>query len=335
MNRARFVTAASSVFGSIAFVRSPARSAQFEWKYGNDLDGSHPLTIRAIEAFRAIHAETQGGLSIRPFPNSVLGGDPAMITQLRTGALEMVGMPGGLMDVVVPVASIESTAYAFRDIDTVFAAFDGDLGAVVRKEIAAKTGIVAMERVWNGGFRDFTTGTKPIRSAEDLQGLKVRSAPGRLRVDSLRSMGASPTVMATPEVYVALQTHIVNGQESPLVTLQAQRWFEVQKYASLTHHMWNGYWILINPDMWNALSQSYKDSVRKHMNAAGLLQRRDVNTLTRSIQEKLQRQGLAFNTCDRESIKATLTASGYYKRWHNEFGAVAWNALEKYTGKLD
>jgi TRAP-type C4-dicarboxylate transport system substrate-binding protein len=141
--------------------------------------------------------------------------------------------------------------------------------------------------------------------------------------------------MATPEVYVALQTHIVNGQESPLVTLQSQRWFEVQKYASLTHHMWNGYWILINSDMWKALPPSYRDSLRKHMNAAALLQRRDVDILTRSIQDKLQRQGLVFNKCDSNSIKATLTANGYYKRWQSEFGATAWSALEKYAGKLD
>jgi TRAP-type transport system periplasmic protein len=332
--RKRFIHTAAT-FASIAVVRAPARAAQFEWKYGNDLDGSHPLTVRAVEAFRRIEAETKGGLSIKPFPNSVLGGDPAMITQLRSGALEMAGMPGALMDTIVPVAAIESTAYAFKDKPTVFAAFDGDLGTIVRDEIASKTGIVTLERVWDGGFRDFTTSTKPIRRAEDLAGLKVRSASGKLRLDSLRSMGASPTVLATPEVYTALQTHIVDGLEAPLVTIQSQRWFEVQKYASLTHHMWNGYWIVIGGDKWKSLPAAYQASMRKNLNAAALLQRRDVDVLTGSVQDKLARQGLAFNACDRGSIKATLTANGYYKRWHAEFGDAAWSALEKYAGKLD
>ncbi|HEY1729127.1 MAG TPA: TRAP transporter substrate-binding protein [Candidatus Baltobacteraceae bacterium] len=325
----------TAAFASIAFVRSPALAAQFEWKYGNDLDASHPLTVRAVEAFRKVYAETNGGLSIKPFANSALGGDPAMITQLRSGALEMVGMPGALMDTIVPVAAIESTAYAFKDKPTVFKAFDGDLGTIVRNEIASKTGIVALDRVWDGGFRDFTTSTKPIRRAEDLAGLKVRSAPGKLRLDSLRSMGASPTVLATPEVYTALQTHIVDGLEAPLVTIQSLRWFEVQKYASLTHHMWNGYWIMIGGEKWKSLPPEYQASLRKNLNDAALLERHDVDVLTRSVQDKLSRQGLKFNACDRASIKATITASGYYKRWHTEFGDAAWSALEKYAGKLD
>ncbi|MGA3036425.1 MAG: TRAP transporter substrate-binding protein [Vulcanimicrobiaceae bacterium] len=327
--------ASTAAFASVAFVKAAARAAQFEWKYGNDLDASHPLTVRAVEAFHRIYKETNGQLEINPFANSVLGGDPAMITQLRSGALEMVGMPGALMDTIVPVAAIESTAYAFKDKATVFAAFDGDLGTIVRKEIETRTGIVALEHVWDGGFRDFTTSTKPIRRAEDLAGLKVRSAPGKLRLDSLRSMGASPTVLSTPEVYTALQTHIVDGLEAPLVTIEGLRWFEVQKYASLTHHMWNGYWIMIGADKWKLLPPEYQASLRKNLNAAALLQRRDVDVLTGSVQDKLSRQGLAFNPCDRASIKATLTGSGYYKRWRAEFGDAAWNALEKYAGKLD
>ena len=334
ISRRRFAAGTSATFASIAVVRSQARAAQFEWKYGNDLGGEHPLTVRAVEAFRKIYNETGGGLEIKPFPNSALGGDPAMLTQLRSGALEMLGFPGGLLDVVVPVAAIESLAFAFKDRDTVFTAFDGDLGTVVRKEILTKSGIVVMDRIWDGGFRDITSSLRPIRNAEDIAGLKIRSAPGKLRVDSLRSMGLSPTVMATPEVYAALQTHIVDAQETSLVTLMSQHWYEVQKYAAPTHHMWGGYWIMINPDKWNALPPAYQESVRRNMNAAALLQRRDVDLLTHSVQDKLERGGLVFTPCDRTSMKAKVVASGYYPRWKAEFGPAAWTALEKYTGPL-
>ena len=332
--RASFAVGSTAALLSIGIVRSPARAAQFEWKYGNDLDGSHPLTVRAVQAFELIRADTKGDLSIKPFPNSQLGGDPAMITQLRSGALEMAGMPGGLMDVVVPVAAIESTAYAFKDEATAYAAFDGELGKIVRADMATKANLIALERIWDNGFRNFTSNIRPIRSDKDLDGLRVRAASGKLRVDSLRSMGASPTVIATPDVYVALQTHIVDGQESPFLTVESQRWFEVQKYGAVTNHMWGGYWIVINGDKWNALPPSYQNSVRKRMNDAALLQRRDVAILNLSLQDKLQRQGLALTPCDRDSIRARLIANGYYQRWSAEFGPVAWSALEKYTGKL-
>ncbi|MBV8151411.1 MAG: TRAP transporter substrate-binding protein [Candidatus Eremiobacteraeota bacterium] len=318
---------------SIAIVPRPAGAAQFKWKYGSDLSADHPISVRAVQAFGRIRKETGGAVDIASYPNSVLGSDPQMLTQLRSGALEMLAYAGGILDVVVPLASIENVAFAFHRREAAFAAMDGDLGALIRAQIVEK-GMIPLERVWENGFREFTTSTHPIRTVDDLAGLKIRVSPGKLRFDTFRSLGASPTPIAPNEVYTAMQTHIVDGQETALLYMATQRYYEVQKYCSLTNHIWSGYWNLINADKWNALPPNYQRIVRTALNDAVPLQRADNAVQNRSIEDKLRRLGMIFNTTTPTSFKAKLVASGYYGRWREEFGEKAWAALEKYSGKL-
>ncbi|MBV8425036.1 MAG: TRAP transporter substrate-binding protein [Candidatus Eremiobacteraeota bacterium] len=325
--------AGGAALASVAIIPHPLRAAEFTWKCGNDLTADHPISVRAVEAFGKIRRDTGGAVDIRLFPTSVLGSDPQMLTQLRSGALEMLQYAGGILDTVVPLASIENVAFAYPSRDAAFAAMDGNLGTLVRRAINDK-GIAVLEKVWENGWREFTTSNRPIRTVDDMAGLKIRVSPGKLRVDTFHTLGVQVTPIPPNEVYTALQTHIVDGQETALLFIETARYYEVQKYCSLTNHMWSGYWTLFNMDKWNSLSAAQRAIVAKHVNAAALLQRRDSEILNRSVQEKLTRQGLTINKTDPASFKAKLIAGGYYARWKAEYGDAAWSALEQYTGKL-
>ena len=332
MNRRQFTSAGAAFAGSAIIPRSSS-AAEFKWRCGNDLTADHPISVRAVEAFGKIRKETNGQVDLTLFPNSTLGSDPSMLTQLRAGALDMLQYAGGILDTLVPLSSIENVAFAFPSRKAAFDAMDGELGAEVRKAIVDH-GIMVFDRIWENGWREFTTSNRPIRTVEDLAGLKLRVSPGRLRVDTFRTLGVAVTPLPPNELYTALQTHIVDGQETALLFIETQRFYEVQKYCSLTNHMWSGYWALLNIDKWKSLPSNYQQIVAKHLNEAALLQRRDNENLGRSIQDKLARQGLTFNKPDPSSFKAKLIANGYYARWRGEFGDRAWSALEKYTGKL-
>ena len=275
LSRGRFAAGAASVFASIGFVRRPGDAAQFAWKFGVDLATDHPLNVRAVEAFAAIRKETDGAVDIKSFPNSTLGGDPAMLSQLRIGALEMLAYPGAFLDSIVPIAAIENVAYAFKTRNDAFAAMDGDLGALVRSQISAKLGLTVFERIWENGYREITSGTRQIRTVDDLKGFKIRVSPGKIRIDTFQSLGASPTPIAVAELYTALQTKIVEGQENPLLNIETQRFYEVQKYCALSNHMWTGYWTMINPDKWKSLGPKYQAIVHQHLNDAPLKERVD------------------------------------------------------------
>ncbi len=298
-----------------------------------DLGPEHPMSVRSVEAFAKIRRETNGQLDISAFPNSALGGVSNIVTQVRSGAVEMCAMPGTVFDTIVPLASMENLGYVFPTRDAALAAMDGDLGALIRAQAADK-GMFLMPRIFESGWRDFTSSKAPIRNVTDLDGLKLRVSPGKLRYDTFKSLGASPTTVGSSELYVALQTHIVDAMESSLGVIESFRTYEVQKYCSRSHHMWSGYWTMINLDKWKALPPNFQAIMSKNLDQAALLERNDNFIQDKSLQDLLHRQGLAFNEPDRASFKARLVSSGYYTRWKAEFGDRAWAALEKYTGPL-
>jgi TRAP-type transport system periplasmic protein len=331
LSRHRFVLSAATTLAAAGVV-TRAQAAEFDLKFGNDLAPEHPLNVRAVEAFARIAKATNGRVTVKAFANSQLGGDPAMVTQLRTGALEMAAMPGAFLT-LVPVAQIENLAYAFPNRETVFRAMDGDLGAVIRSEIRAK-GIVVMDKIWENGFRDITTSSKPVRSVADVQGLKIRVSPGKIRIDTFQSLGAAPTPIATNELYTALQTHLVDAEENALLNIETQKFFEVQKYVSRSQHMWTGYWFLVNQDLWNRFPPDLQRTVATELNRGAVLARNDTGQLSRSIEDKLQRRGMTFTDCDTASFRKKLIDAKYYERWRAEFGPTAWTALEKYASRL-
>ncbi|MBV8355978.1 MAG: TRAP transporter substrate-binding protein [Candidatus Eremiobacteraeota bacterium] len=331
------VSRGSFVAGTAAFatagIARPARAAQFELKWAVDVPTEHPITVRSKQAFERIGKLTNGRVQIKAFPLSTLGGDPQMLAQLRSGALEMLALPGAFLNAVVPVASIENVAYAFPTREAAFRAMDGELGAVIRQEIQAK-GIFVLDKIFENGFREITTSTKPIRNVADLQGLRIRVSPGKIRVDTFQSLGASPTPIALNELYTALQTKVVDAQENPLLLIEQQKFYEVQKYVSMSNHIWSGYWNLINQDVWNKLPKDVQTIVAREMNAAAVQARDDNQNLSLSLRDKLNRRGMIFNEVDVAGFKAKLVAAKYYERWKSEFGAKAWSALEKYASKL-
>lgn len=332
VSRQGFVVGGAATLASIGII-TPARAADFDLKYGHDLPQEHPVNVRSIEAFARIKKATNGRVQIKSFPASVLGSDQAMISQLRTGAVDMLAMPGAFLNAIVPVASIENLAYAFPNREAVFRAMDGDLGKVIRDEIAAKD-IVCLDKIWENGFRDITTSTKPIRNAADMAGLKIRVSPGKIRVDTFQSLGAAPSPIALSELYTSLQTHVVDAQENPLLLIDQQKFYEVQKYVSMSDHIWSGYWSLVNKDVWNRFGKNIQDIVAHEMSTATLAARNDNVLLNKSVRDKLTRRGMQFNDVDKNSFKQKLVEAKYYERWKTEFGPKAWVALEKYTPKL-
>ncbi len=333
VTRQGFVLGTAATLATVGII-TPAPAAEFELKYGHDLPPEHPINVRSVEAFARIKKATNGRVNLKAFPTSQLGNDPNMIAQLRSGAIEALAMPGAFLNQIAPLASIENLAYAYPNRETVFRAMDGDLGKIVREDIATKGGMVVLEKIWENGFREITTSTKPIRTVADLAGLKIRVSPGEIRVDTFKSLGASPSPIALSELYTSLQTHVIDAQENPLLLIDQQKFYEVQKYVSLSDHIWSGYWTLFNPDTWNKLGKPLQDVISREMAKATLAARNDNVILNRSVRDKLARRGMKFNDVDKNSFKQKLVEAKYYERWRDKFGPKAWAALEKYANKL-
>ncbi|MGQ0683453.1 TRAP transporter substrate-binding protein [Bradyrhizobium sp.] len=333
MNRRNVLlaTAASAVAMPFLNLRH-AHAAQFTYKYASNVALDHPLTQGVVKAAVQIKQETGGRVEIQVFPNSQLGADMDMLTQVRTGAIEFYTMSGLLLASLVPVASINGIGFAFPDYPDVWKTMDGDLGAHVRSKIE-KANVVVFDKIWNGGYRQITSSTKPINTPADLKGFKIRVPVSPLWTSMFKALGAAPASINWGEVYSSLQTKIVDGQETPLVSIESAKLYEVQKFCSMTNHMWDGFWFLANRRAWDALPADLRDIVYRNVNAAALVQREEVTRLNAELRSQLSARGLVFNDANTASFQDTLRQAGFYQEWKAKYGEEAWSMLETGLGK--
>ena len=310
-----------------------AQSAEFSYKYANNLPITHPMNVRAREMAEAIKAETGGRVEINIFPSNQLGSDTDMLSQLRSGGIEFFTLSGLILSTLVPAASINGIGFAFPDYETVWKAMDGDLGSYVRAQIA-KANLVAMDKIWDNGFRQTTSSTKPIAGPDDFKGFKIRVPVSPLWTSMFKALDAAPASINFAEVYTALQTKTVDGQENPLAIISTAKLYEVQKYCSLTNHMWDGFWFLANRRAWERLPEDLRTVVAKHVNDAGMKERTDVAALNANLQKELADKAMVFNQPKIEAFRDKLRQAGFYSEWKGKYGDEAWAILERSTGKL-
>jgi len=319
----RTLLTAGAALPLFAIRTRPAEAAEFTYKYANNVPLTHPMNVRAGEAAKRIKEATGGRLEIQIFPKS----------QLRAGAVEMFTLSGLILSTLVPVASINGVGFAFKDYGQVWPAMDGALGSLVRGEIA-KRGLYAMAKQWDNGYRQMTSSAKPIKTPEDLSGFKMRVPPSPLWTSLFKAFGAAPTSINFNEVYSALQTHIVDGQENPLAIIDVAKLYEVQKYLSVTNHMWDGFWFLANKRAWEALPADVREITERELNASAVQQRVDIAKLNDTLSGSLKTHGMEFIQTDAAAFRATLKKAGFYSEWQQKFGKEAWGALEAAVGSL-
>ncbi len=328
--RALALGAAALALGS----RRARADAEFSYKIGTSTPAAHPFNKRLMEVGERIARDTNGRMELHVFPDSQLGGDNDILSQARSGAIEFCQPTGQILSSILPLAAINALGFIFADYSQVWPAMDGDLGRLVRTQVAATAGLVPMERMWDLGFRQTTTSNRPVRDAADLEGLKLRTPVAPSLISMFRALKAAPVGMQYGDVYSALQTHIVDGQENPLSQVEAGKFYEVQKYGSMTNHVWDGYWICCNADAWSALPPDLQKIVARNFNDVAIEQRVDIAKLNSATESLLAGKGMVFNETTPDSFRAQLRAANFYAEWRAKLGDDAWAVLEKYVGKI-
>jgi tripartite ATP-independent transporter DctP family solute receptor len=334
LTRRKLIVSASSLSAPWVITAARAQKAEFSVKFGSNLPAAHPINTRAVQMAAKLKAESKGRIDLQVFPFNQLGNDTDMLSQLRSGALDFMTLSPLILGTLVPAAQINGVGFAFKDYSQVWSAMDGELGAHVRQQIAATGSIFAFDKIWDNGYRHITNSVRPINTPDDLKGLKLRTPPGPMWVSMFKALDASPTPLNFAEVYSALQTKVVEGQENPLAIISTAKLNEVQKYCSMTGHMWDGYWFMGNKKLFERFPADLQSLMSSLVAEYGLLQRSDVKQLNDSLQSDLKAKGMVFNDVQTEAFRAKLRSAGFYSEWRKKFGEEAWTQLEKYTGKL-
>jgi TRAP-type transport system periplasmic protein len=325
--------AAASAFACLNVLRYPANAAEFTYKYGNNVPPTYPMNVRVRAAADRIREATGGRFDLQVFPNGQLGTDTDMLSQVRSGAIHFYTASGLVLSTLVPVTAINALGFAFKDYSQVWPAMDGELGTHLRGAIQSG-GLYPMRKIFDIGFRETTSSTRPITTPDDYKGFKVRIPVSQLGVSMFKALGASPATINFSEVYTALQTHVVDGQENPLSIIDTGKLYEVQKYCSMTNHMWDGFWFLGNRRAWEKLPKDLQEIVENELGAAAEADRQDIAALDGSLKGELEKKGMVFNSPDTAAFRLVLQKSGFYAEWRKQFGETAWGLLEKYVGQL-
>jgi len=333
LDRRNVLKGSAAALGASFVSPTSSRAATYSFRWGYSFPASHPVHVRAVEAAERIKQETNGQLEVQPFPGGQLGSEAQMLSQVRSGGLELFCTSGSVIGSIIAQAAVPGVGFAFQDYETVWRAMDGELGKHVRRLTSASK-LHLFERIFDNGFRQITSGTQPIMHVKDLQGFKIRVPQIQLYASLFQKLGGAPVALTFSELYTALQTKLVDGQENPLSLFQTGRLYEVQKSVSLTDHVWEGIWIVANDPAWQALPPQIKAIATSAFNDAAVAQREDIRKINDSVQSELSLKGISFHKPDIQSFKEKLSQSGFYNEWRQTLGSDAWLVLEKYVGKL-
>jgi TRAP-type transport system periplasmic protein len=333
ISRRHFTLGAMATGGMILATRH-AHAAGPELRQFHNQPADSPLHKRLVQMWDAVKLQSGGRVNVQTFSdnNQIAGGDPAALNMLVNGDLDFFTLNGGSIGNLVPAMNVQGILFAFRTPEQVFGALDGDLGDYLREEMKTKGLYAVQHGCFDNGFHQITCATKPIRSVDDLQGLKIRTPDAPIYVEAWKALGAAPVVANLNKLYETLKNGTAEAQTNPLATAEFLKLYEVQKYVSLTNHGWSGFNLLANLKLWQSFPRGVQQVIERNSLKFVRLQREDHYTLNTEFRTKLAQQGMTFNEADTSSFRPRLAA--YYARWKDTVGSRAWNLLEAHVGKL-
>lgn len=261
-----------------------------ELRFAFSLAKDHPLGVGAQKFADAVASKSGNKIKVKLFPGAVLGGDPQNLSAIRGGTLDFTSMATGLLAGIDKQFMVFDFPFLLNNAQEAYALSDGAVGTKMLNDLA-QHGIIGLG-IWDLGFRNMTNSKRPITRAEDLQGLKVRVIASPIYLDLFKTLGANPVPMTFGEVYGALESRAIDGQDNPVSVIENAKFAEVQKYLSLTKHVYTGMPFLMSKKTWDNMSEAERRIVREAAEEAKQEQRKinlakeseAINTLKKSMQ---------------------------------------------------
>jgi len=275
---------------------------------GHGAAPGNPRHEAAVKFADIVKAKSNGRIEVQVAHSAQLGDDAAMVTALRTGALDMSANSQGAVANAVPEYGAFGMPFLFASPAQAFKVLDGPVG----KELAdrsAEKGMVVLG-FWDNGIRHMTNSKHPITKVDDLKGLKMRTPPDAVLVEIMQALGAEAQQIKFAELYVALQQGVVDGQENPLANFHASKLYEVQKHLALTSHQFQMTPFLVSKRTWDRLPEADRKVLTEAAAEATTLQRRLSQEADEKLLADLKSKGVQVTTVDKAAFeRATAKVS--------------------------
>lgn len=259
----------------------------------------------AAEKFKGlVEQRANGDIKVQIFHSASLGNETEILQQVQMNSVQMAIVTGGPFDTFDPMARVVNYPFLFKNYEQVDQVLDGSLGAELLKSLESSgfKGLAFSEN----GFRNLTNNKRPVKSADDLRGLKIRVMASAIHKAIWQSLGANPTPMPWP-IYTELEQGVIDGQENPLWVMEVYKFYEIQKYMTLTRHVYSYHIDVASLNWWNTLDAKTQGMIQKAMYEAAVFQRKENRSKNAARLKFLKEKGMQVEeNPDIESLRAKV-----------------------------
>jgi len=321
-------SATAAGFLGASFLLGAAAHAKVTLKVGHISAVDHPWHQALSGMAEDVKEATDGEIIMQLYPNSQLGGEREMAQGLGLGVLEMGLFGTGALQALDKRLIIEELPYAWPTRESAYEALDGKLGDALG-DVLEDLGITTLSW-WESGYRHITNSSRPIETPEDMKGIKLRVPEAEMRIDTFKILGALPTPMAFSEVFTGLQQKVVDGQENPLATIDASKFYEVQDHLALTGHIWGSAVLTIATDTWNKLSEEHQQAISEAAEKWKLKEREMIAASDEESLTKMKEAGISVTEPDPAAFKEAVMP--VWDQYEDSFGTDLMDIVREYSG---
>ncbi len=296
---------------ALAIASTTAHAEPVTLKFGHAATTSNPRQTAALKFAEVVAKKSNGNITVKVMPNGEAGDDAAMLKALKAGTLDITANSQGPTSKEIPEVAALGMPFLFSSAPKAWQVLDGPIGKELAEKSQAK-GYIWLGS-WDNGIRQMTNNVHPVLKPEDLKGLKMRTPPDPITVDIMTALGSEPQQIKFTELFGALKAGVVDGQENPLVNIDAGKLYEVQKYVSLTGHKYEVTPVLISKSTWDKLSDADHKILQEAAKEATALQRKLAKEADDTLLVGLKEKGMKIDKVDHAAfVKAT---AGVTDKW--------------------
>ena len=295
MKRRNVIAQAALIVAGTVFAASAAL-AQFSErniKITNGVNEDHPVGAGVKKMQEVLAAKSGGKMKMTAFWGGSAGGDLQATQALRAGTQEMVVSSSSPLVGIVKELGAFDLPFLFANEKEADAVLDGPAGAFFNKKLE-EAGLVNLA-YWENGFRNLTNSKRAVTKVEDFDGVKVRVMQNNIFLDTFKTLGTNAVPMAFGEVFTALETKTIDGQENPFVTINTSKFFEVQKYLSVTRHAYTPFLVMYSKKMFDGLSKDEQAALREAAMEGQKVQRATIRAQDGKALADLKTKGMQVN----------------------------------------
>ena len=288
-------------------------------KISNGINESHPTYLGCMEFKRLVESRLPGKYEVQVYANAQLGDDVRATEAVRMGTLEMVATSASPLTGLIPQFNVFDLPFIVTSDKAADAIYDGPVGAKLAKLLEPKG--LKLLAYYENGFRQLTNSVREVKSPADLKGLKIRTMENPIHLALWRALGANPTPMPFSEVFTAMQQKTIDGQENPVPTIYLSKFYEVQKYLTMTGHVYGPHILLINKKLFDSFPAEDQKVILQADQESAVFQRATNRKMNADLVSKLQEKGMTVTFLSPEQLKAFQDATkSVYDQWVPKIG---------------